>query len=247
MTITYGFVKCKVSSILPIVPKHIPDQNETQYHLHAKLLVAAPNGGTAQWDTAVNVGTDDAGDLLRYKLVPNYRNDLTDALAAAQAGPTELTGTQAPPALDFLRTGVLKGTGAWKVSAVMNGSEALEPFASLKALLAQAREQGADVYVFGRFYEEGGGLHDIHMNQGSKGKFLNHGKDHDAHGKLIDHNDAWQDGAVLVDLGDAGWTAYFTAFTKQFVPTDDRGNPVAGGHQIEAADEGSLAGQQSGG
>jgi uncharacterized protein YukJ len=242
MTLRYGYVKCKVSAVLPIVGKFIADQNETQYHLHAKLLVQT-DAGVAEWETAVNVGTDDAGDLLRYKMPPGYQNPLTATLAARPAGQNDLTDADALPALDFLRSDVLAGTGAWKVSDQMNGNEHLEPFASLKALLLQAKAQGADVYVFGRFFEQGGGLHDVHMNQGSKGRYLNHGQDHDAHGRLIDHNEVWQDGAVLVDLGDAGWRAYFTAFTKQFVPTDDRGNPTPGAHQISEADEGSLAGQ----
>jgi uncharacterized protein YukJ len=80
------------------------------------------------------------------------------------------------------------------------------------------------------------------MNHGSTGKYLNHGVD-SAHGHLLDHNDVWQDGGVLVDLGASGWSAYFTAFTKQLVPTDDRGNPAPNGHQISEADEGSLAGR----
>jgi uncharacterized protein YukJ len=242
MALKYGYVKCKVSSVLPIAHSYIHDQHETQYHLHAKLLVPGADG-TATWDTAVNVGTDDTGDLLRYKLAADYQNPLTAILTAAPPGQHELTGTQALPALDFLRSTVLVGTEPWRLSAVMNGSEELEPFASLKALLVKAMDLGADVYVFGRFYAEGDGLHDVHMNQGSKGnKYVNRGEDYDPHGRLIDHNDVWQDGAVLVDLGPAGWSAYFTAFTQQFVPTDDMGNPARESHAITDADDVSLAG-----
>jgi uncharacterized protein YukJ len=43
-------------------------------------------------------------------------------------------------------------------------------------------------------------------------------------------------------MGDAGWAAYFTAFTQQVVPTDALGNPADGGaHEITDADPGSLA------
>jgi hypothetical protein len=38
-------------------------QHETQYHLHFSLLVDGDN-----WDVAVNVGTSDADDLLKFKL-----------------------------------------------------------------------------------------------------------------------------------------------------------------------------------
>jgi hypothetical protein len=47
-----------------------------------------------------------------------------------------------------------------------------------------------------------------------------------------DHNDIWQDGAVLVDIGEPEWAAYFSAFNQQLVPTDELGNPLPGGTTI---------------
>jgi uncharacterized protein YukJ len=55
-----------------------------------------------------------------------------------------------------------------------------------------------------------------------------------------DHNDVWQDGGVVVDLGKPELAAYFTAFTQQFVPTDNLGNPEGGAHPVGVADDGSL-------
>jgi uncharacterized protein YukJ len=119
----------------------------------------------------------------------------------------------------------------------MDGSGQGEPAASLTRLLRQARAGEADVYIFGRTYRGGDrGIHDVHMNQGSSGSFVNDGRD-----DHNDHNDIWQDGAVLVDLGDGRWAGYFTAFTQQTVPTDDLGNPLRGGHQIGDSDPGSQA------
>ncbi len=231
MTLKYGYVKCKVISEPELKGTHL--HQETQYHLHATLQV-----GGEQWDTAINVGTNDADDLLRYKLVFDYHNDLVAALKAAPAGFRDLTGTAAPPALDFLRSGVLAETGPWRPSDVMDGSDVPEPVASLKRLLHQAKAAAADVYIFGRTYKPPDkGIHDVHMNQGSTGGFLNNG--HDDHN---DHNDVWQDGAVLVDLGQPEWAAYFTAFTQQKVPTDNLGNPVAASHGVTDSDDGSRAG-----
>lgn len=62
MTLTYGYVKCTVVSE-PVL-KGSRHGHETQYHLHANLRVGSEN-----WDTAINVGTNDADDLLKYKLV----------------------------------------------------------------------------------------------------------------------------------------------------------------------------------
>jgi uncharacterized protein YukJ len=119
----------------------------------------------------------------------------------------------------------------------MDGSGHGEPAASLARLLQQAHAASAYVYIFGRTYRGGDlGIHDVHMNQGSSGAFVNDGRD-----DRNDHNDVWQDGAVLVDLGDDRWAGYFTAFTQQSVPTDKLGNPDSGGHPIGDTDPGGEA------
>jgi uncharacterized protein YukJ len=188
--------------------------------------------------TAINVGTNDADDLLRYRLVFDFQHAVIESLRGAAAGFQDLTDSAALPSLDFLRSDVLKGTGAWRDSDVMDGSVHPEPVASMLRLLSKAQSAAADVYIFGRKYLDGNGIHDVHMNQGSgSDAFLNNGvDDHN------DHNAIWQDGAVLVDFGDPEMAGYFTAFTQQLVPTDDLGNPSDGGHEITDDDPGSMAG-----
>jgi uncharacterized protein YukJ len=229
----YGFVKCTVSSKPRIkVSKH---NHERQYHLHVDLAVPNDTGEIDKWDVAVNVGTDDSDDLLRYRLALDFHHPLTSTLAAKPKGFQDLRGVHDTPALDFLRSGILSETGPWRDSDVMDGEPDREPYRSLARLLEKARTSNAEVYVFGRTYEGGDlGIHDVHMNQGSTGSFLNTGDDHN------DHNDVWQDGAVMIDLGDDGWAAYFTAFTQQMVPTDELGNPLEGAHEIDDDDPGSI-------
>ncbi len=235
MALNYGFVKCKVISD-PVL-KSTRKGNEIQYHLHSTLSVPT-NGASEKWDSAINVGTNDADDLLRYRLVYDYHNPLIDTLKAADAGFSDLTGADTLPALDFLRSHVLDETGPWRESGVMNGTDSPEPVASLKTLLSKAHSTKADVYIFGRTYTSGSpGMHDVHMNQGSSGSYINNGKD-----DHNDHNDIWQDGAVIVDFGDPEWVGYFTAFTDQTVPTNDLGNPDTPSHPIDDSDPGSLAG-----
>jgi len=215
MTLAYGFAKAKVTGEPSL--KGSRTRQETQYHVHTDLDV-----GGATWDVAVNVGTDDSDDLLQYKLVFDFHHAVTGQLAAASAGRNDLTGQDALPALDFLRSDVLAETGMWRPSDIMDGSEEVEPVKSVIRLLRRARQDGLPIYVFGRFYKEGDGVHDVHMNQGSTKRFL-HRPNNDSN----DHNDVWQDGALLVDLGDGRWARYFAAFQNQLVPTDDLGNPVA--------------------
>jgi uncharacterized protein YukJ len=121
----------------------------------------------------------------------------------------------------------LNGTGEWRDSDVLDGGTDKQPVAALKPLLEQAFESQNDVYVFGRFYRDGNGIHDVHMNQGSRGRYIHHqGNDRN------DHNDIWQDGALMIDAGEGGWVAYFSAFTNQTIPTDQLGNPLPGGHTV---------------
>jgi uncharacterized protein YukJ len=225
MPLPYGYVRSKVLSVQKgLKPKRL--RHEIQYHLHASLQV-----GDAVWDVAINVGTSDADDLLQYLLVYDFHHPLTQTLAGAGPGQADLTGATALPALDFLRSDILKETGAWRRSDVMDGSDLPEPAASLRRLLERANRESADVYVFGRFYSEGDGLHDTHMNQGSTGSYL-HDPRADGTADEKDHNDIWQDGAVIVNLGADGWAAYFAAFQQQLVPTDDLGNPKPGSRPI---------------
>jgi hypothetical protein len=67
VALPYGFVKAKISS--EPVMKGSRHRSEIQYHQHFSLLVAG-----AGWDVAVNVGTNDADDLLKYKLVFDFRH-----------------------------------------------------------------------------------------------------------------------------------------------------------------------------
>jgi uncharacterized protein YukJ len=213
-----------MTSLPRLQPKTVQHDNfeETQYHLHFSMDVDGES-----WDIAANVGTDNAKDLLRYKIVSDFRHPIVQTLRQSPAGKTDLTGNNALPALDFVRGDILSGTGDWLDSDVLDGSPGKQPPAALEALLKKAFESQNDVYVFGRFYPGGNGIHDVHMNQGSRGRYI-----HRAGNDRNDHDDIWQDGALMIDFGEGNWVAYFAAFTNQTVPTDELGNPLPGGHSV---------------
>ena len=217
----YGAVRVTVGGNIRLTGKtlHHAHQRETQYHLHCDLALA----GGATWDCAINVGTDDADDLLQYRLVYDFHHaDTIATLTGLPPGATPIDAKGAP-ALDYLRSTILNETGAWRVSDVMDGSTEAEPVKSVMRLLQNAQTAGGEVFIFGRFYEGGDlGIHDTHMNQGSTGAFLNIPQNA---GK--DVNAIWQDGALFVHLPqDDRWVAYFAAFENQRTPTDDNGNPL---------------------
>jgi Uncharacterized conserved protein (DUF2278) len=97
MSLGYGFVKALVVSEPRLQSKELP--NEIQYHLHLTLKV-----GEGTWDVAVNVGTNDADDALKYKLVYDFHHAKLIAQLSTVAY-TDLTNTDQLPALDFLRSG----------------------------------------------------------------------------------------------------------------------------------------------
>jgi uncharacterized protein YukJ len=224
MTLQYGFAKAKMTSLPRLQSKTVQHDSfeETQYHLHFSMDVDGES-----WDIAANVGTDNSGDLLRYKIVRGFGHPIIQTLRQEPAGKSDLTGANALPALDFRRSDILSGTGDWLDSDVLDGSTDRQPVAALKPLLERAFESRNDVYVFGRFYRDGNGIHDVHMNQGSSGRYI-----HQEGNDRNDHNDIWQDGALMIDAGAGGWVAYFAAFTNQAIPTDGLGNPLPGGHTV---------------
>ena len=226
MSLRYGCAKGKIINRPKLKPSR--HGSETQYHLHLSILV-----GGANWDVAINVGTNDSDDLLLYKLVYDFHHPITRTLSDLADGEHDLTGQTQLPALDFLRSDLLAETGRWRPSDPMNGSSTKEPVQSMNELLIKALQEQASVVVFGRFYKEGDGIHDIHMNQGSTGSFL-----HRAGNDSNDHNDVWQDGAVFVSSGASDWVAYVAAFEQQHVPTDDLGNPGAQALPIDQTGDG---------
>jgi uncharacterized protein YukJ len=232
MALTYGFVRSRIASTPKLQAARRKD--ETQYHLHVSLNIVDAEGNQTTWDCAINVGTNDSDDLLLYRLIYDFHHPVLNQLRSSPQGFNDLTGTTTLPALDFLRSDLLSETGSFRQTDVMDGSGDAEPVPSLTRLLMTAKNSNVDVYIFGRTYTDGNGIHDIHMNQGSTGSFINGGNDKN------DHNDVWQDGGVIVDLGDGRVGAYFTAFTQQSVPTDNSGNPADDSHELTDADVNKL-------
>ena len=83
----------------------------------------------------------------------------------------------------------------------------------------RALQQGWEAVAFGEPYNDRArrGLHNIHMNQGSSGRY-----------KSV--NGPHQDGALFLRSPDAGWIGYFWAFQSQAVQTDPQT-----GHALENA------------
>lgn len=58
------------------------ERGETEYHVYVELDVAS-DGGTERWQAAINVGTDDPNDTLKYRLVSDYHHAVLGMISAA--------------------------------------------------------------------------------------------------------------------------------------------------------------------
>lgn len=137
MALVYGYLKGRIVSNPKLQSSR--HKNEIQYHLHSTLEVTNSDGSPEQWDSAVNVGTNDSDDLLQYKLIFDFAHKMIKDLSAAPEGFQELTGDHQLPALDFLRSDLLRNTGIWRPSDIMDGTEQVEPVASLQRLLCKSQ------------------------------------------------------------------------------------------------------------
>jgi hypothetical protein len=75
--------------------------------------------------------------------------------------------------------------------------------------------QGEKVFIFGQFFNNGNGVHDIHQNQGDP-----------LTSQWSASNGIWQDGATIIQKADGSFVGFFNKFETQSFKTDDFGKPV---------------------
>ncbi|KAF5634853.1 hypothetical protein F52700_5685 [Fusarium sp. NRRL 52700] len=112
-----------------------------------------------------------------------------------------------PARLDYLR-GCLNN--------IPSGVESLPSdniFDILQPFFENAIQKGARAYIFGELRPDVKKINQIHMNQGSVGRFEN-------------ENAAGQDGGVLLQFPDGHWESLFIAFNEQGSQTNANGQSI---------------------
>jgi uncharacterized protein YukJ len=195
---------------------------------HYQLHLADATG--EHWRVAVNVESQEPPSELLYLVDDEFRHPVTAMLAAMPSGWHGLAPSPGGPNLDFVRGNLFERAQMRVLPPAVEG-----PDNDLADLLEHwcgraVDDPAATVYVFGqRFgpepgvvdavfgFEPANGVHDIHMNQGSSGRFQR-------------DNGVRQDGALILHLAaDERWVAIFLAFQSQAFHTDDRtGDPLDG-------------------
>lgn len=169
----------------------------------------------------VSLPWDSAEAPVEALVIDRFRHPVTRALAGLAAGFTGLEAGPAGRALDYIRYNLADPRAFVRLSsespAAMDVQATifnlvrwlgLEPFSRVYAF-GVLRESPAPDPVFG--FAPGAWVKDVHMNQGSPGRFL-------------EENGWWQDGGLLVQQPDRGrWTAVFTKFASQHWHTTPEG------------------------
>jgi uncharacterized protein YukJ len=200
---------------------HVRDANDDHY----QILVRA---GRDMFRVAVNMksATRKAPSVLKFQMIAQLPGEMIKKLGALGEGFTALRSARDGLALDYMRSGLMQPRKLKTVpSGAAKGAGLLEE-ELVDAVTDAMEEQGSFIYVFGRRwgpergrgdqyfkFSPGNGIHEIHMNQGSSGKYRT-------------HNGIYQDGAVMFSEPGGKWKAFFLTFASQSFKTDDRGQAI---------------------
>jgi uncharacterized protein YukJ len=199
---------------------------QPHYHIH----VVARSGRS--YRVAINVQGADRSALL-YLADEAFQHPLTGRLERLPSGYSPLPRAAGGVALDFVRGQLVQRSAMRTVAADVLGpdndlNEYLDRYVQLAILAADA-----EIFALGEpwgpeprradpvfRFMPGGGMHNVHMNQGN-----------DARHRAEDG--VWQDGALLIHLADPPrWMAIFLAFQSQAWQTDARGHALAAGPRV---------------
>ncbi|CAH0028147.1 unnamed protein product [Clonostachys rhizophaga] len=166
---------------------------------------------TKKLSSAINIKSLSPDSRLVYWLIQDFKHPLTAKLKSLSPGFQRISRDQHDIALDILRSNVVNVLDGSVVPHDLPGDKN-DIIDFIKPFFDNAIQKKATVYIYGEQFPGKDGLHDVHMNQGSGGRFRS-------------SNGIYQDGSVIMEFADGHWEAFFIAFASQTAETDDRGQP----------------------
>jgi len=200
---SYGVWKAK-----PVRYTYETDQADPNSpHLSLYYVDDEPAEGRA----AINIKSGDRNESrLAYWTVPNFRHPITEDLASLNRGFRLLEGTSEQGrggiALDFIRGNLFQRNEGRILPHDVAGDNN-DILDQLKPIVDRAIADDATVYIYGSSFDNGKGIHNVHMNQGNPQRWSR-------------DNGVWQDGGLLLQFADH-WEAVFIGFASQAVHTED--------------------------
>ncbi len=185
---------------------------------------------TTDYRIAVNVKSQLPPSDVEYILIEGFQHPITALLEPLPTGFKALPREPGTAALDFIRGNLFDRTQMRPLPFSVPGFDNDLNEKVDRVMQRAVADESALVYAFGeRWGPEpgnkdkyfgflpGNGIHDIHMNQGNSGQFVN-------------DDGVYQDGSIVVHFpNQQEWTAVFLKFQSQTWHTDDRT-----GHRITA-------------
>ncbi|MDJ0705569.1 MAG: DUF2278 family protein [Leptolyngbyaceae cyanobacterium MO_188.B28] len=208
----YGVLKCRA------LDRKIDPQSDPSPHY--QVLVSDQEN---KHRIAVNVKSQLSPSELLYLVDENFQHEVINQLTALDWGFHKLENQPGGMALDFIRSNLFRPEEMKPLPPDVPGPD--NDLKELIDLYIQRAIQSEDaiLYVFGEpwgpeprtpdkyfGFRPGSGIHDVHMNQGSIGRFQR-------------DNGVYQDGALLIHFPSRNqWIGIFLAFQSQCFHTDDR-------------------------
>jgi uncharacterized protein YukJ len=210
--INYHVLKCR-----PVINRSSPQVHNQ--HLQVLLEIES---GERYWMT---INIRNADDKVSYYLDEDYQHAISQSILNAELpqGFTALDKTPNGISLDYIRQQLFDFNQLVNLNAPMES-----PTSDLEEMLTTQitncfRFDDSRMFVFGSRFDGGAkfssynlptGIHDIHMNQGSKGGHAS-------------SNGIYQSGALLIFYPtEKRWSAVFMKFESQSTKTDESGNPI---------------------
>lgn len=209
---TYGVLKSRA------LDRQIDPESDPSPHY--QVLVT---DGDNKHRIAINVKSQESPSELLYLVNDNFQHPILNSLIDLSWGFHKLERQPGGMALDFIRGNLFRPEDMKPLPPDLPG-----PGNDLKELIdlyvqRAIQTEDATLYAFGASwgpeptapdqyfgFRPGRGIHDIHMNQGSVGRFQQ-------------DNGVYQDGALLIHFPSRNqWVAIFLAFQSQCFHTDDR-------------------------
>ncbi len=177
---------------------------------HYQIFVAAAE---RTYRVPVNVQSADGSEVMFFH-DDHFTDPITERLRLLEDGLHRVKSKPDALALDYVRGAYFRREEMKTLPATRAGddNDLQDLIGRLVTKSKLHRKEGAEIFVFGEAFS--GGVHDVHMNQGNKGKWK---KD----------NGVWQDGGLIFfDPIKQAFEAVFLSFQTQSWTTNDKtGDP----------------------
>jgi uncharacterized protein YukJ len=184
------------------------EQDPESPHIH--LFYDDGSGGPFDHARRASINVKSLSKLseLVFWLIPVFQHPIVDRLRGLAMGFHRIPSQAGGLALDYIR-GNLIDFNQGRVLPHDKPGVRDDIIDYVMPELEAAIEQNAVIYLFGAPYDDRQGIHDVHMNQGSAGRFK-------------PYNGVWQDGGMIIHFpAEERYAALFLAFASQAVHTDE--------------------------